>query len=76
MRVVQALYWLQDTLSNATERRRVAERLRKILSDPTHGLQIRDDLRAGMSALPIWMQDFVREMIEDRPKSATTRTKQ
>ena len=75
MRVVQALYWLQDTMSNATERRRVAERLRKILADPTHGIPIRDDLRAGMSALPIWMQDFVREMIEGRPTPATTRAK-
>lgn len=76
MRVVQALYWLQDTMSNATERRRVAERLRKILADPTHGIPIRDDLRAGMSALPIWMQDFVREMIDGRPTPATTRAKQ
>ena len=76
MRVVQALYWLQDTMSNAAERRRVAERLRKILADPTRGIPIRDDLRAGMSALPIWMQDFVREIIEGRPTPATTRAKQ
>ena len=76
MRVVQALYWLQDTLSNATERRRVSARIHKILADPTHGLRIRDDLRGGMSALPIWMQDFVREIIEDEPKPATTGVKQ
>jgi hypothetical protein len=66
MRVVQALYWLQDMLSSATERRRVIERLRKILTDPTHGLLIRDDLRTGLSALPIWMQDLVREVIGDQ----------
>ena len=53
-------------LANATERRRVIEHLRKILADPTHGLPIRDDLGTGMSALPIWMQDFVREVIGDR----------
>lgn len=66
MRVVQALYWLQDMLSKATERRRVIEHLRKIFADPTHGLPIRDDLRAGLSALPIWMQDFVREVTGDQ----------
>lgn len=66
MRVVQALHWLQDMLSNATERSRVIERLRKILADPTHGPAIRDDLRAGISALPIWMQNLVREVIGDQ----------
>jgi hypothetical protein len=66
MRVVQALYWLQDMLSNVTERRRVIEHLRKILADPTHGPPIRDDLRIGLSAVPIWMQDFVREVIGDQ----------
>ena len=63
MRVVQALHWLQDMLSNRTERRRVIGRLRKILADPTHGPSIRDDLQNGLYALPIWMQDFVREAI-------------
>jgi hypothetical protein len=66
MRVVQALYWLQDMLSNPRERRRVADRLHTILADQIHGLGIRDDLRAGMSALPIWMQEFVRNLMDDR----------
>ena len=66
MRVVQALHWLQDILPNERERRRVIEHLRKILADPAHGLPIRDDLRTGLSALPIWMQDFVREVIGDQ----------
>ena len=66
MRVVQALYWLHDMLSNVEERRRVIEHLRKLLADPTHGLPIRDDLRTGLSALPIWMQELVREVIGDQ----------
>src|SRR6266852_8367645 len=66
MRVVQALHWLQDMLSKATERRRVIDHPRKILADPTHGPPIRDDLRTGLSALPIWMQDLVREVIADQ----------
>lgn len=71
MRVVQSLHWLQDMLSSETERGRVIKHLRKILGDPTHGPPIRDDLRAGLSALPIWMQDLVREVIgEQRPGRA------
>ncbi|HEY6327843.1 MAG TPA: DUF6088 family protein [Blastocatellia bacterium] len=66
MRVVQALYWLQDMLSNHTERQRIIERLRKVLADPVHGGSIREDLRAGLSALPIWMQDIAREVIGDQ----------
>jgi hypothetical protein len=67
MRVVQALYWLQDMLSKKSERARTLERLQKVLADPSHGPTIRDDLRAGMSALPIWMQEFVRELLEEKP---------
>lgn len=63
MRVVQALYWLQDTLSDADESKRIAAHLRRILADPEHGRAIRDDLRAGLSALPIWMQEFLRDLV-------------
>ena len=63
MRVVQALHWLQDVLSHDDERTRVADVLRRLLADPKHGRTIRDDLRDGMSALPIWMQEFVRPLI-------------
>jgi hypothetical protein len=69
MRVVQALHWLQDMLSTPTERHRVIEHLRKILADPTHGPPIREDLRTGMSALPIWMQDLVRDVMGDQRSS-------
>ena len=68
MRVVQALYWLQDMLSKEGERRSTVERLRKILGDPEHGSAIREDLRKGLSALPIWMQDLVRELVEGQGK--------
>jgi Family of unknown function (DUF6088) len=64
MRVVQALYWLQDMLGRAGERERVQAVLRRLFTDPEHGQTIRDDLRAGLSALPIWMQEFVRELLE------------
>ncbi len=65
MRVVQALHWLQDVLPDEDERTRVAEVLRRLFADPEHGAAIRADLRDELSALPIWMQKFVRPLILD-----------
>ncbi|RWB69725.1 DUF6088 family protein [Mesorhizobium sp.] len=63
MRVVQALHWMQDMLTQESERDRVQAVLRRLFADPKHGRAIRDDLRAGLSALPIWMQEFLRDLI-------------
>lgn len=71
MRVVQALHWLQDDLGDPAERARIARRLRRVLADATHGTAIRDDLRAGLSTLPIWMQEFVRALLADDSRADT-----
>ena len=63
MRVVQALHWMQDMLTQDSERQRVQDALGRTLADPRHGQAIRDDLRAGLSALPIWMQEFLRGLL-------------
>ena len=63
MRVVQALHWMQDMLTQDSERHRVQEVLSRMLADPRHGQAIRDDLRAGLPALPIWMQEFLRGLL-------------
>lgn len=63
MRVVQALHWMRDMLAQDSERQRVQSALRRLLADPQHGQAIQDDLRAGISALPIWMQEFVRGLL-------------
>jgi len=63
MRVVQALRWMQDMLTQGSERQRVQAVLRRLLADPEHGQAIRDDLRGGLSALPIWMQEFLRGLL-------------
>ena len=63
MRVVQALHWMQDMLTEDSERQRVHDVLRRILADPRHGRAIRDDLHVGLSALPIWMQEFLRGLL-------------
>lgn len=73
MRVVQTLHWMQDMLTQDSERKRIATILRRLLSDPKHGQAIREDLRAGLSAVPIWMQEFLRQLLrptagpEDKP---------
>jgi len=63
MRVVQALHWMQDMLNQDSERQRIQTTLRHLFADPQHGQAIRDDLRAGLSALPIWMQEFLRGLL-------------
>jgi hypothetical protein len=63
MRVVQALNWMQDMLTQDSECQRVQTALRRLFAHPEHGQAIRDDLRAGFSALPIWMQEFLRDLL-------------
>jgi len=63
MRVVQALHWLQDVLGQDEERRRIAAALRRLFDDPKQGAAIRSDLVDGLSSLPIWMQEFLRDLI-------------
>jgi hypothetical protein len=63
MRVVQALHWMKDMLGKEDERARVAEVLRRLFAEAHDGPAIRSDLRAGLSALPIWMQEFLRDLI-------------
>ena len=63
MCVVQALHWMRDMLSQNSERQRVEARLRGLFADPRHGQSIRDDLRTGLAALPIWMQEFLRGLL-------------
>lgn len=71
MRVVQALHWMQDVLTNEEERARVVASLRRLLADREHGRAIREDLRDGLSALPIWMQEFLRDLVvPDREPAA------
>lgn len=65
MRVVQALYWLQDVLQHPDERAKVSKTLSRILHDPQTGSKLVEDLREGLSALPIWMQEFLRNLLTE-----------
>ena len=63
MRFVQALHWLRDMLPSDDGVLR--RRLISILRNPDHGQAIRDDLRAGFSALPEWMRVIVRDLLRE-----------
>ena len=63
MRFVQALHWVRDMLPSDDGQLR--RRLVSILRDPDHGRAIRDDLRAGLSALPEWMREIVRGLLHE-----------
>lgn len=75
MRIVQALHWMQDILSRPDERHKVMQQLKKTLEDNDVGNTIREDLKNGFSALPIWMQEFVDELLK-RLDSPDQRRKQ
>lgn len=65
MRVVQALYWLHDVLP--ADQPVIVKRLRDLLAHNNRGPEIAADLRAGLSAMPIWMQSIVRGLLTDLP---------
>lgn len=62
MRIVQALYWMQDLLSRPEERKKIVRQIQKLLADQATGEVMREDLQSGASALPIWMQELVGEI--------------
>lgn len=61
MRIVQALYWLQDMLRS--DRPRIVAQLQRVLDDRAHGEALRADLQQGLPTLPTWMQSVVREVL-------------
>lgn len=64
MRIVQALHWLQDII-RAGQTDDTTIRLRDILNNPDAGKALREDLRDGLPTLPIWMQSYLRGLLED-----------
>jgi hypothetical protein len=61
MRVVQALHWLRDMLPR--DKDRIFKRLLAVLHDPSHGKAIEEDLRNGLPALPEWLHEIVRNLL-------------
>jgi hypothetical protein len=69
MRIVQALHWLKPKLDNPDERQRIKRRMEILLSDSKQGAALRKDLKQGLPALPIWMQDFLRGLLSVKRRS-------
>ena len=65
MRVVQALHWLRDMMGRDDNDAIFNRQLKEILSHPKHGKSISDDLREGLLALPVWMQDMLRPLLDE-----------
>jgi len=65
MYLVQALHWLHDVISNDAEREPVRKTVRRMLADKETGPALLDDLKGGLSAMPIWMQEILRGPLFD-----------
>jgi hypothetical protein len=60
MYLVQALHWLHDVMSSDEELAAVQSTVRRLLADQETGPALLDDLKGGLSAMPIWMQEILR----------------
>lgn len=65
MYLVQALHWLDDVMSNDVEGATVRKTVRRLLADKETGPVLLEDLKKGLSAMPIWMQDILRGPLFD-----------
>ena len=65
MYLVQALHWLHDVMSSDAERAAAQSAVRRLLADKETGPALLDDLKGGLSAMPIWMQDILRGPLTD-----------
>ncbi|MEM5469503.1 MAG: DUF6088 family protein [Sulfitobacter sp.] len=73
MYLVQALHWLHDVMSNDLEREAVRKTVRRMLADKETGPALLDDLKCGLSAMPIWMQEILRGPLFDAAAAAGDR---
>jgi hypothetical protein len=65
MYLVQALHWLHDTMSDDVVREAVRKTVRRMLADQETGPALLGDLKSGLSAMPIWMQEILRGPLAD-----------
>lgn len=63
MAIVQTLHWMQDVMKSPEERAKVKDKIQKLFRSKENGKRLMDDLRTGLSALPIWMQEFLRKSL-------------
>ncbi len=56
---------LQYTLGDDVEREAVRKTVIRLLADKETGPALLHDLKGGLPAMPIWMQDIVRRPLSD-----------
>jgi hypothetical protein len=69
MRIVQAMSWLKSKMSDPDESHRIRQRINSLLWDRETGATLRKDLKKGLTSLPAWMQDFLRDMVSNEQAS-------
>ncbi len=65
MYLVQALHWFHDVMSNDEEQAAVQCAVRRLLADQENGPALLEDLKGGLLAVPIWMQEILRGPLSD-----------
>ena len=65
MYLVQALHWFHDVMSNDEELAAVQRAVCRLLADQENGPALLEDLKSGLSAMPIWMQEILRGPLSD-----------
>lgn len=65
MRIVQALYWLEDTINNNGEMHSniIKTKLTKLLLTSNQKKEIYTDLKMGLYTLPAWMQKWLQTFL-------------
>ncbi len=72
MKIVQALYWLKDAIRTSSEidQNIIQIKLSRLLQDPQSNA-IKDDLLAGLYTVPVWMQQWLKEMLTQSQHDAS-----
>lgn len=64
MHIVQALYWLRDSLKNDDlMTQEIKTKLIRFLCDPIQGSQICKNLQTGLHTVPLWMRVWIQELL-------------
>jgi hypothetical protein len=72
MRLVQALYWLKPQLDNPDQAKQLHRRISMLLRKPKYGRILRSDLKKGFKTLPVWMRDYLKNIVQIGPARAST----
>ena len=70
MRIVQSLHWLRDILNsgNDLERKKIKEKIIWLLHKSKQKKILLNDLHKGLTTLPSWMQEFLKEVFTEANK--------